>query len=109
MATNPAHCSSGYPCPDSAVRATPRRTRSTAQSEFYQLRGLEMAAMPPMTGVYNIPAEPDSPYVHHQTVRRLPSMKRFELERSGIVERLEQIIRGYLDDGGFPTHNEILE
>lgn len=68
-----------------------------------------MAAMPPMTGVYNIPAEPDSPYVHHQTVRRLPSMKRFQSECSGITKRLEKITRRYLRDGGFPTHNEILE
>lgn len=68
-----------------------------------------MAAMPPMTGVYSIPAEPGSSYIHHQTVRRLPSMKRFELERSGIAERLEQVIRDYLDHGAFPTHNEILE
>ena len=68
-----------------------------------------MAAMPPMTGVYNIPVEPGSPYIHHQTVRRLPSMKRFYSERSGIAERLRQVIGGYLDDGGFPTHNEILQ
>jgi hypothetical protein len=62
-----------------------------------------------MNGMYNVPEDPDSGYTHYQTVRRLPSFRRFKEECAGLADRLRQTVRSFLKANGIPDYNEVLQ
>jgi hypothetical protein len=61
-----------------------------------------------MNGLYNIRKERGSLYTHYKTVARLPAKEQYEIECAGLAIALRKQIERFLDDGGFPKHNEVL-
>src|SRR6516165_9948139 len=66
-----------------------------------------MAPMPPMDGLYNIPADPAWPHQFYHSVPKPPQQD--DKESIKIAKLLTKVIQGFLSANKFPICNEILE